>query len=325
MNTSIYYSIRHQTRFRYTSPVTESVMEVRMNPRSEVPQHCLEFRLQTDPPSQPMSYRDYHNNIVHHFNIPTRHVQLTIVAESVVQIIPTTPLPEQLGMEAWDELDSEMTRDHHWDMLMPGKFAQSSSLLLSFLDNLSLGRTLDPLRTLRSLNTAIYQNFDYVPHSTTVDSPIDDALHIRRGVCQDFAHIMIAAGRHLGIPCRYVSGYLYHRSEDHDRSEEDATHAWLEAYLPGLGWVGFDPTNNLVCGERHIRTAIGRDYADVPPTLGVFKGDADSELDVGVRVMPTDAPIPVHEELLPVIDWMPPMCSLPDIDQQQQQMGQQQQ
>src|SRR4030095_5760980 len=96
----------------------------------------------------------------------------------------------------------------------------------------------------------------------------------------------------MAFPCRYVSGYLFHRAEDHDRSAADATHAWVEARLPELGWIGFDPTNALVAGERHIRVAIGRDYSDVPPTRGVFKGEDNTELSVAVQVAPADEPMP---------------------------------
>ena len=146
------------------------------------------------------------------------------------------------------------------------------------------------------MNEAIYRLFAYVPNSTKVDSPIDEALRTRQGVCQDFAHIMIALVRPLKIPCRYVSGYMFHRDEEEkDRSLEGASHAWVEALVPGLGWVAFDPTNNLVGGDRHIRVAIGRDYADVPPTRGVYKGEAQSELSVAVTVSPADtvAPEPI--------------------------------
>jgi transglutaminase-like putative cysteine protease len=144
-------------------------------------------------------------------------------------------------------------------------------------------------------------------------------LSERKGVCQDFAHIIIALARQLRIPCRYVSGYLYHEAEAHDRSEAQATHAWAEAYLPTLGWVGFDPTNNLIAGERHIRTAVGRDYADVPPTRGVFKGTAQSELSVGVQVSTTAAP-PPEAESLPMATWIgPPVPSEDELQQQQQQ------
>lgn len=120
--------------------------------------------------------------------------------------------------------------------------------------------------------------------TTRVDSPIDDALQARRGVCQDFAHILIALIRRLGVPCRYVSGYLFRNEDLSVRSADGATHAWVETLLPDLGWIGFDPTNNLIADNRHIRVAIGRDYADVPPTRGVFKGAAASRSEVAVAV-----------------------------------------
>jgi transglutaminase-like putative cysteine protease len=157
----------------------------------------------------------------------------------------------------------------------------------------------DTLSALKRLNNVIFGAFDYEIGVTQVHSPIEQALCVRRGVCQDFAHIMIAIARGWGVPARYVSGYFYHRRQDKDRSGEDATHAWVEAYLPSFGWVGFDPTNNIMAGERHIRAAVGRDYADVPPTRGTFKGDADSELAVAVTVEPTSAPVR-HEEFLRV-------------------------
>ena len=161
---------------------------------------------------------------------------------------------------------------------------------------LHLERRGNPLEVLLALNQSLYETFDYVPNSTQVDSPIDDALRTRQGVCQDLAHIMIALVRPLRIPCRYVSGYLFHDTGQ-DRSPESATHAWLEAFLPGPGWVAFDPTNNLMGNERHVRVAMGRDYADVPPTRGVYKGEAESELSVTVVVSPAEAPLP--EEMPP--------------------------
>ena len=139
---------------------------------------------------------------------------------------------------------------------------------------------------------------------------------------------MIALVRRLQIPCRYVSGYLYRRTEDHDRSVEDATHAWVEAFLPPLGWVGFDPTNCLVTGDRHIRTAIGRDYADVPPTRGIFRGHTASELSVAVRVSASeiapelDQSFPVPEEWSVLVEKAqepPPPPPVAQAAQQQQQ------
>ena len=150
----------------------------------------------------------------------------------------------------------------------------------------------------QQLNEQMFNHFEYVPKSTKADSPIDLALLTHAGVCQDFAHIMTTLVRSkLRIPCRYVSGYLHHGRSDHDRSVNSATHAWVEALVPQLGWVGFDPTNWLVAGDRHIRTAIGRDYADVPPTHGIFRGRANSELTVAVRVTPSEGAPSFDEEM----------------------------
>jgi transglutaminase-like putative cysteine protease len=319
-----YYAIRHMTRFRYSAPISESTMEVRMQPRNEGFQRCLEFSLHTQPPSRCMHYRDYRHNIVHHFDIPGRHSQLTITAEALIEITDYHEIPEALDTDAWQRLDEMCANDSYLDELLPSAFAHPSAMLDEFAHEIGLTRKHDPLTTLRELSTAIYERLEYVPHSTRVDSPIDDALRCRRGVCQDFAHLMIALGRSIGIPCRYVSGYLFHRYEDQDRSQEDATHAWIEALLPDLGWVGFDPTNNLIAKNRHIRAAIGRDYEDVPPTRGVFKGSADSELDVGVSVVSAQAPMPEEDELLPTIEWAPPDPEAEEELAQQQQQQQQQ-
>lgn len=189
-------------------------------------------------------------------------------------------------------------------MLMPSYFAKNSLEVEDFARELHVDRrSEDPLHLLRRLNDQLYENFSYVKQSTTVDSPIEEALRSRQGVCQDFAHIMIALLRNLRIPARYVSGYLYHDSLHEDRSAEGATHAWIEALLPGLGWIGFDPTNKLIVGERHVRTAIGRDYADVPPTLGTMKGRADTELQVRVRVSPSEAVLPPDQEFAADQEW----------------------
>jgi transglutaminase-like putative cysteine protease len=315
----MYYSIRHVTRFRFSSPIRENVMEARVQPRTEGYQHCLEFRLISNPRAQITSYRDYLDNIVHHFDIPGEHTQLTLTAEALVELQPFPVLPGALSLDAWAELDRLAQQGDYWEMLQPSHFTQPSGLLQELAVELNLNRKTDPLTSLVELNQAVYKAFEYVPQSTRVDSPIDEAVIKRRGVCQDFTHIMIALVRRLGIPCRYISGYLFHRHEDHDRSAQDATHAWLEAFLPELGWVGFDPTNNLIAAERHIRVAIGRDYADVPPTRGVFKGKATDELSVGVRVSLADAPRVEPAEDPPLADLWPAAAAEAEAAQWQQQ------
>jgi transglutaminase-like putative cysteine protease len=289
------YSVRHTTTFRYEPAVRESVMEVRLQPRSDGDQRCLSFTLHVDPPAHVLQYRDFAGNTVHHFDIAGSHTQVKVTAQSAVEM-QSVPAPRASDAGDWADLDALVEGGDYWELLLPSHFVRSSEALESLAEELRCERRLNPFALLTELNQAIYKLFAYVPNSTNVDSPIEDALQTRQGVCQDFAHIMIALLRRLKIPCRYVSGYMFHRDEtENDRSIEGASHAWVEATVPRLGWVAFDPTNNLVGGDRHIRVAIGRDYADVPPTRGVYKGEAQSELSVAVTVSPADtaAPEPV--------------------------------
>lgn len=303
----MYYSISHVTTFRYSAPISESMMEVRMQPRSEDRQRCHTFALAVEPHARVLAYRDHLGNNVHYFDIPRAHPQLTITAEALVEVGAPPALPQADAAPSWTSLLGWVAANDSWDWLTPSQFARPTALLHDLARELRVTpadrERADPLSLLAELNTALYNTFSYAPQSTTVDSPIDQALESRRGVCQDYAHVMIALVRELGIPCRYVSGYLFHRTDSDDRSAQDATHAWVEALLPDLGWIGFDPTNNLVVGDRHIRAAVGRDYADVPPTRGVFKGDATSELEVAVRVAQASAPV-IAEPLLPSA-WAP--------------------
>ena len=293
----MFYSIRHITRFQYTAPVNESVMEVRMRPRSDSGQRCLHFALTVNPKAHVDFYRDHLGNTIHHFDVPGSHARLGLVAESTVDVDASEPTPGSIDATAWRDIDAIAGSGEYFEFLQPSQFATPTALLKAFADEIGAARRDDPLSLLRELNSRIFDALSYAPKSTDVDSPIDTALSSRMGVCQDFSHVMIAVLRGLGIPARYVSGYLYHSAEAQDRSSDGATHAWLEAMLPGLGWVGFDPTNNLLSTERHIRTAIGRDYADVPPAKGVFKGTADSLLTVAVRVKTTGAPADDQEML----------------------------
>lgn len=299
----LFYSIRHLTKFVYTKAVSESVMEVRMHPRSDSNQRCLTFSLSVSPRCRVFSYRDHLSNNIHHFDIPGPHGQLVIVAESLVEHQPLADIPSFLSPDAWQELDTIVAEGDYWEMLLPSEFAEPTAALQELAKELGVARRDDPMMLLRELNYKLYDYFSYCPRTTRVDSPIDEALRSRQGVCQDFAHIMIALVRHLGIPCRYVSGYLYHRKEDHDRSISDASHAWVEALLPHLGWVGFDPTNALVAGDRHIRTALGRDYADVPPTRGIFLGRTESDLYVAVQVTASEEPPALDQDMPIPEDW----------------------
>jgi transglutaminase-like putative cysteine protease len=325
-----FFSIRHLTRFRYSHPITESIMETRMHPRSDSSQHCLTYSLSVSPRCRVFTYRDHQGNNVQHFDIPGEHNQLVVVAESVVEQQALPDIPHFLSPDAWQALDELVSLGDYWEMLLPSQFAVETPALVLLAEQMEVRRRDDPLMLVRELNQRLFDYFVYVPRSTRVDSPIDEAIVSGRGVCQDFAHTMIALLRHVRIPARYVSGYLYRSREDHDRSTPDATHAWVEALLPHLGWVGFDPTNNLIAHRRHIRTAVGRDYADVPPTHGIYRGKTESELYVAVQVEANEHP-PALDRKLPIPeDWsvlveraqQQPEIPMPIIDLQQMQQQQ---
>jgi len=279
------YTIRHVTEFRYSQPIRESQMEVRKRPRSDEGQRCLEFSLSVEPDARVHSYVDHLGNTVHHFDVARLHQELRMSAVSWVERLGSRKLPERLSSDAWAETARFAQDFNNWDWLHPSQYATPSEALRSFVNDCRIARRDDPMSTLRELNTALHGAIAYVPKSTRVDSPIDECLQNRKGVCQDFAHVFITIARGLGIPCRYVSGHLFHRGNGGSNAiPTSASHAWAEALLPELGWVGFDPANHSLAEQDHIRIAVGRDYADVPPARGVFMGMAESELTVEVDV-----------------------------------------
>ncbi len=259
-------------------------MELRMRPRTDAGQRCHEFEASVSPDAALHSYTDFQGNVVHHFDIPSMHNVLTIETRSLVErATPSTPATASAPI-AWEQVDALAGEFCNWDWIHPSHFAVPTDRLRALAEELRITRRNDPLTVLRDLCGGLHQALKYEPKSTRVDSPIDECLEHRRGVCQDFAHVFIAIARLLRVPCRYVSGYLFHRPDHTSGGEGDASHAWAEAMLPQAGWVGFDPANDCPVDEDHIRVAVGRDYADVPPTRGVFKGAAESELSVSVEV-----------------------------------------
>jgi len=270
-----------------------------MQPQKHSHQRLISFELELDPAAQLFSYADTFGNAVYHFDIPQPHERLTITARSAVETEAPPALPGQLDRGEWDRLKSDFVRGEHFDYLHQHGFARLTDALRAFVaeKNLDELRVRDPLRAMVDLNGAIYGAFAYEAGVTRADSPIDDVLKARKGVCQDFAHVMLAICRDWGIPARYVSGYLFTDRKAGDRSDPDATHAWVEVFLPSLRWVGLDPTNNILAGERHIACAVGRDYSDVPPSRGVYKGEAESELAVGVTVRKARAAVSEPEFL----------------------------
>jgi transglutaminase-like putative cysteine protease len=278
--------IRHVTRYEYVQPVRESVMEVWMQPQKSARQRLVSFDLDLDPPAQVFSYPDTFGNAVYHFDVPQPHDRLTITARSAVETEVPPEVPARLDMGEWDRLASDSLRGDNFDYLHAHGFARGSPELDAFINGMGLSdyKHRDPLSAVRALSELIYGAFAYETGVTRADSPIEDVLRAGKGVCQDFAHLMIAVCRGWGLPARYVSGYLFTDRRHPDRSDPDASHAWVEVFLPSLRWVGIDPTNNTFATERHVICAVGRDYRDVPPSRGVFKGDTVSQLSVGVSV-----------------------------------------
>jgi len=314
----MYYAVTHLTDYHYDTAITDSVMELRMHPRNDENQRTLRFNLDVSPDAKVLHHRDYLGNMIHIFDVSAPHEQLAIKAESIIEVKPPLTPPNHISEDAWKAIDAASTNRDMYDMLLPGSFTHQTPMLQQFAAEIGWGqRDADPLTLLRRLNTTIYENFDYTQDVTRVDSPIDVALKARQGVCQDFSHIMLTLTRQIGIPARYISGYLYHRDDQEDRSLVDASHAWVEAWLPDLGWIGFDPTNNLIVAERHIRACIATDYAKASPTRGVFKGNAQTELSVRVQVSRLDE-LPIEDaELTPEITM--PHYSYYQVQQQQQQ------
>jgi transglutaminase-like putative cysteine protease len=298
------YAIRHFTRYRYSHSVWQSMMEVRMHPRSEGNQRCFVFQLSVNPRARIFGYADSYGNLVHHFDLPSRHGQLTIISDALVNIEAQSAIPETMDYAGWTDLEHIVEKKDCWDMLMPSHYARPSPELEELAKEIGAterdGRS--PLAFLQDVAAGVHRSFSYLKKSPTASLPIEHALRSRQAVCQDFVHVMIALVRNTNIPCRYVSGYIYHGGENVP-SAEGASHAWVEALLPGVGWVGFDPTTNQLVGEGHIRTAIGRDSADAPPTMGAMKGKADTQLQVRVRVTPSQTLLPPDEEFAADQEW----------------------
>ncbi len=202
------YSVKHATRFQYQGPVNESVMEVRLCPRSGEPSGGARVRSSNDACGNCFRYVDAFGNRVHHFDIIAAHDELLVEARMQVRTMVATDLPERLEPSAWDTLADLRANGELWDFFAPSPRVPVSAIVSAFADSQGIARTQDPLTSVRRIVSAVNRALIYAPNTTTVDTPIEAVLETRRGVCQDFAHVTLAIARRHGIPCRYVSGYL---------------------------------------------------------------------------------------------------------------------
>jgi transglutaminase-like putative cysteine protease len=260
--------IEHQTTFTYEEPISEAYTEMRLKPSDAGGQTCLSFSLHTEPRGTVLQYTDRYGNDVRHFDVLPQHKRLSVVAVS--EVLTPAELRDTIG--ALNPLDT-------YDYLAPTRYAPHTHEMSQFAaPNVVQGNT---FATAMNVMRAIFYSMKYEPGTTNVHTSSQEVLQLQAGVCQDFAHLMLSMCRSHNIPARYVSGYLYGPSSTADNA---ASHAWVDVFIEGKGWISLDPTHNCPQTEKYVRIGIGRDYADVPPTRGTYKGTAEEKLDVKVSV-----------------------------------------
>ena len=287
------YHITHRTLYEYAAPVSVSHHVARLEPRTSVTQTCENFSLKIFPePSLRKARTDYFGNQLCFFAIQEIHSRLEIVTSSRVTVQSRTPAANE-STAPWESV-AEMFRDpvspevvDPYQFVFDSPHVRASPELADYArQSFSPGTPL--LAGARDLMRRIHEDFKFDSRATTVATPLEEVWQKRRGVCQDFAHLGIACLRSLGLPARYVSGYMRTRPPAGKARlvGVDASHAWFRIFCPGTGWVDFDPTNNVQPAEEHIIVAHGRDYGDVSPVAGILTGGGSHEVRVSVDVEP---------------------------------------
>ena len=287
------YKITHRTFYEYSAPVTVSHHVARLEPRATDAQERQEFEMMISPkPALCKSRTDYFGNQLCFFSIQEIHSQLEIVTTSCVSVHPSKPIEAEKS-PPWQEVAGMFRDPVSPEVVEPYQFIFDSPQVRASFDlseyALASFREGTPvLAGAKDLNRRIHQDFKYDTKATTVATPLEEVVKKRHGVCQDFAHLAIGCLRSLGLPARYVSGYLRTRPPEGKKRHvgADASHAWFSIFCPGIGWVDFDPTNNLMPAEEHITVAFGRDFGDVSPVGGILTGGGKHGLKVSVDVAP---------------------------------------
>lgn len=268
----------HTTGYRYDAPAAQSFNEARLTPVSDRRQTVLFSRIDTTPASRPLRYTDYWGTTVTAFDLHAPHKELKVVAHSVVDTADEVP---PVRTASWRSLRAADVVDQHGEHLNPTRYTPRDPELAGVARELRRGR--EPADAVLAAADWVHEQLTYRPGSTGVHSSAVEAWRAREGVCQDYAHITLVLLRAMGIPARYVSGYLHPEPEaalgEVVRGE---SHAWVEAWTGG--WWAHDPTNAIPVGQRHVRVAVGRDYADVAPLKGIYSGSGSSALEVSVEV-----------------------------------------
>ncbi|HEY3731562.1 MAG TPA: transglutaminase family protein [Steroidobacteraceae bacterium] len=294
---AVHYAVRHETLYRYQRDVAHAHQQLRLTPREHQHQHTLMHHLQIDPQPAVMSeYPDAFGNTVTRVELDRPHQRLLVVADMQLRVDAPQAVDLDAG-DSWVQVRDQLgyvarLRDEPW--LEALRFRSESPYVRikrAFADYAA--ECLSPAASVASVSARlmakIQREFIYAPGSTDIATPLLQVLARRTGVCQDFAHLMIACLRSVGLSARYVSGYLRTQGAEPQRGA-DASHAWVAVFAPPLGWLGFDPTNNLCVQQQHLGIAWGRDFGDVSPLRGVILGGGAHQLNVHVSVRQIDAP-----------------------------------
>lgn len=288
------YNIIHRTTYTYESPVTVGHYTARLEPRALPFQECPWHELTIRPePGQRAERSDYHGNTCVYFEIEGAHQKLEVIARSLVEVERAEPFDSSVT-PPWEEVRDACRADIFTPSSMAGELAFPSPQVpvgAPFADyaRVSFPAHRPVLEAVRDLNRRIFEDFIFDPSATDIATPVDKVLKEKRGVCQDFAHVMIACLRSMGLPARYVSGYLETLPPPGQVKlvGADASHAWVSVFCgEAFGWMDLDPTNNVLPSDRHITVAWGRDFSDVSPLRGVTIGAGEQRLQVAVDVLP---------------------------------------
>ncbi len=289
------YRITHRTTYAYGEPVAVSHHAARLCPRETDTQRCTEFVLSFAPePDLLTEHTDSFGNKVSCFSIQKLHARFEITSRSFVMLAPVLQ-PDPAQTPAWEDVAALFRDPVSGDLLDPCQFVFRSPLLVHEMPlrefaqpSFKKGRPL--LEAVTDLIQRMKTDFVFDPKATTISTPLNEVLANKRGVCQDFEHLAIAGMRAMGLPARYVSGYLRTRPPAGKPRLQgvDASHAWVSCFVPGFGWVDFDPTNNCFTSLDHITVAVGRDFSDVSPVRGIITGGGHHTVKVGVDVEPVD-------------------------------------
>jgi len=268
----------HATGYAYKSPVTASYNEARLTPRSDSRQNVILNRVETIPATRSYRYVDYWGTAVTAFDLHAPHTELEVTASSVVETDKPENPPEGVS---WEELASEAVRDRFDEVLTPTHYTPASRRIQRV--GRRIAKEHDPREAVIAAAQWAHSELTYVPGTTGVHSSGLDALREGKGVCQDYAHLTLILLRGMGIPARYVSGYLHpKRNAVIGDTIDGQSHAWIQAWTGG--WWNYDPTNDKDINEQYISVGVGRDYADVTPLKGIYSGEGSTDLDVVVEV-----------------------------------------